>query len=263
MIKPGLFSSLITCCLIMFASCTTYKNIPYFQDFPENDTSKPLFIKSVPFKSPVIEPDDILIITMEAEDNTVSSLINSNSNSTESAVPGQAAPNGYTVDKDGYVKLKFLGKIKVAGLTTNEATNLIETEATKQFNNVTVKVKFGNFKVTVLGEVAHPATFVMPNEKVNIFDVLGMAGDLTIFGKRESVLLLRDSNSVEGKKAIRINLNSKNIVASPYFFLKPDDIVYIPPNQNKFTASNVTLTRNIGYGLTVISLATLILYRFF
>ena len=152
-------NSFIICSLILFSSCTTYKNIPYFQDFPENDTSKPLFIKSVPFKSPMIEPDDVLIITMETEDNVVSNIINSNSgsadnsSSTGSAVAGQAAapvPNSYTVDKDGYVKLKFLGKIKVAGLTTNEATNLIETEAAKQFNNVTVKVKFGNFKVPTI-----------------------------------------------------------------------------------------------------------------
>lgn len=255
-----LLNCFVICSLLLLGSCTTYKNIPYFQDFPETDTSHPIFIKSVPFKNPVIEPSDVLLITMQTEDNAVTNLINSTP--TEPTIPGQVEPNGNVVDKDGNIQLRFLGKIRVAGLTTKDAQELIQREANKQFNKAMVTVKFGNFKVTVLGEVAHPSTFIMPEEKVNIFDALSMAGDLTIYGKRESVLLLRDSSTLDGKKAIRLNLNSKNIVASPYFFLKPNDMLYIPPNQNKFTASNVVVTRNIGYTLSVLSILTFILYRF-
>jgi polysaccharide export outer membrane protein len=262
MAKAGrlqLFSGILVCILIMLGSCTPYKSIPYFSDFSDKDTVKPIFIKSPAFKSPVIEPEDILTITLETEDNAVKELLSSNS--AETASSDQTVPNGYTVNRDGYVRLRFLGKIKVAGLTTTEASNLIEGEANKQFNNASVEVRFADFKVTVLGEVGHPSTFVMPNEKVNIFDAIGLAGDITIYGKRESVLLLRDSINVEGKKAIRLNLNSKNIVSSPYFFLQPNDVLYVPPSKVKVDQSNGRLARNISIVASIISLIAIITYN--
>jgi polysaccharide export outer membrane protein len=254
MIKAGLFNSLIVCGLIIFSSCASHKSVTYFQDF--TDTSRHSYRETVAFKSPVIQPDDILIITVQTEDNTVTSILNTTAS-------GQEVPNGYLVDKDGTVKLPFIGKIKVTGLTTKEASDLIEEAVNKQFNNATVNVRFGNFKITVLGEVGRPSTYIMPNEKVNIFDVVGMAGDITLYGERDNVILLRDS--LQGKTMVRLNLDSKQVVSSPYFFLKPNDMVYVPPSKSRVKAinanSNAGIRSVVSIAVAIVTLTFLIIDR--
>jgi polysaccharide export outer membrane protein len=116
-----------------------------------------------------------------------------------------------------------------------------------------VSVRFANFNITVLGEVARPATYVVPNEKVSILDAIGMAGDLTIYGKRENVLLIRDSLGI--KKMMRFDLNSTSTLLSPYFYLRQGDVVYVEPAKSKIAASDAVKTRNItllGAGLSLL-----------
>ncbi|TKK68214.1 hypothetical protein FC093_11295 [Ilyomonas limi] len=259
-------------CILSLSSCTTYRSVPYFHDLP--DTARPTLAKTMPFKNPVIQPDDVLTITIQTIDNNVSALLNSANtvNGVTAAVPvsattvgigglGQQAINGYLVDKDGYVELSFVGKVKVGGLTTAQAQDKIRAEVDKYFNNPVVNVRYANFKITVLGEVARPSSYVMPNEKVTIFDALGMAGDLTIFGKRENVLLLRDSSSTDNREMVRLNLNSKGIVSSPYFYLKPNDIIYVEPSKYKIASVDAVRTRNITILTSVLSFAVIIVSR--
>src|SRR5690606_2821737 len=121
----------------------------------------------------------------------------------------------------------------------------------------TVQVRFANYKVTVLGEVNQPATYTMPNEKVSLLDAIGMAGDLTIFGKRENVLLIRDQDGQ--KEFVRFNLNSTDIFASPYYYLKQNDVIYVEASKGRAAANNTALMQTISIISTVITLGVLLI----
>lgn len=167
--------------------------------------------------------------------------------------------NGYLVSKDGNVELPFVGKIHLAGLTTNEAKELVTQEVNKYFNDAIINVRYANFKITVLGEVLRPATYIVPNEKINIFDALGMAGDMTIYGQRENVLLVRDTLS--NKKLIRLNLNNKDIVSSPYFYMQSNDIVYVQPNSSKIASTDAYRNRYIAIAASILTLAIVVVNK--
>jgi len=251
--------SIVVLFFLSLNSCKPPQNIPYFQDF--GDTAKPEVIRTVPFKSPIIQTDDILSITIQTIDNDVTNLLNSNGsvNNTNAAMPvastttGTNAPsvNGYLVSKDGDVELPFVGKIHVAGLTTSEARDLLTKEVNKYFNDAIVTVRYANFKITVLGEVERPASYVVPNEKINIFDALGMAGDMTIYAQKENVLLMRDT--LNDKKLIRLNLNNKNIVGSPYFYIQANDVIYVEPNKYKIASTDAYRNRYFAIAAAVLS----------
>jgi len=257
-----LFSGLAICFFLFSVfSCKPYQPVSYFNDFA--DTAKPIIVKTVPFKSPAIQPDDILNITMQTIDNNINDMLNNNTtiNNSSTSIPvvgsvtGTAQTvSGYLVDKDGNVNLAFIGKIHLAGLTTAQAKDLLTEEVNKYFNNAIVNVRYANFKITILGEVLRPATYVVANEKINIFDALGLAGDMTIYGQRENVLLVRDTLS--NKKLVRLNLNNKDIVSSPYFYMQSNDIIYIEPNE--FKVASTDAYRNRLFAL-VAALATVVI----
>ena len=248
----GLRALLLICSLsIFFGACKTTKVVPYFSDFP--DTARPTSAKAFPFKNPLIQPDDVLSITIQTIDNVVSAPVNTTNSSDVnggSATAGGQNVSGYLVDKDGLVELPFIGKIKVSGLTTAEARDTITRAADKLFVSPVVNVRLINFKITVLGEVSRPSTYVMPSEKVTIFDAIGVAGDLTLYGRRENILLIRDSTN-DSRQMVRLNLNSKNIISSPYFYLQPNDLVYVEPNKDRLIGSDATTGRRLTI-LTVV-----------
>jgi len=262
-IKFRVLSALsISAFFLCMVSCTTYKNFNYMEDFA--DTAKPELIKTVPFKSPVIQTDDILSITIQTIDNDVTNMLNNNTsvNNSTTTMPvlssSNASPispaqniNGYLVDKDGFVEIPFVGKVHIAGLTTSQAKDLLVTEVNKYFNDAIVNVRYANFKITVMGKVLKPSTYVVPNEKVNIFDALGMAGDMTIYGMKENVLLIRDS--ANNKKLIRMNLNNKDIISSPYFYLQSNDIIYVEPNKYKIASTDAYRNRYFAIAAMVLT----------
>jgi polysaccharide export outer membrane protein len=225
--------------LLFFSSCVTHKAVPYFADF--SDTAKPYATRTVVYKSPIIQPDDILLITIATLDNSLVSAVN-----TTNAINAGAQPaSGYIVNSHGIVELPFVGDIQLSGLTTTEAQDTIKKAADKLFNDPIVSVRYANFKITVLGEVNHPGSFVMPNEKVTLFDALGTAGDLTDNAKSNSILLVRDSTG-ENKQMVRLDINSKNIINSPYYFLRPNDMLYVEPTADKLlntTSANIARQR--------------------
>jgi polysaccharide export outer membrane protein len=240
-------------------SCKETQTIPYFHDLP--DTAKPTLAKTVPFKNPVIQPDDLLSITIQTIDNTfVNATVNTTNANSSAGTGGMQVPSGYLVNKNGMVELPFIGKIKLAGLTIAEAQETIRQAADKYFNDPVVNVRYANFKITVLGEVAKPSSFIMPNEKVTIFDALGMAGDLTIYGRRDNILLLRDTAG-DNRQMIRLNINSRDVVSSPYFYLQPNDLIYVEPNKNKIEGTDVSRARTFGLIGISISVLTLVLTR--
>ena len=257
------------CFLLLFDSCTSYKHFSYFEDLP--DTSKPVLATTVPFKEPVIANGDLLSITIQTIDNDVSALLNSsysvNGGSTNAPVLGtstsgngaQAVPNGYLVDKNGAVTLPFVGAVQISGMTTAEAKDAVSREVNKYFNNAVVNVRYANFRITVLGEVLHPATYIVPNEKINLFDGLAMAGDITVYGRRDNVVLVRDT--VGQKKIIRFNMNNTDIVSSPWFYLQPNDVIYVTPTKAKMAATDAYRNRSITILAALIGLATLVVSR--
>ncbi|RZJ20269.1 MAG: hypothetical protein EON51_15550 [Acinetobacter sp.] len=241
--------------LALLSSCATTKKVSYFQDIPLTGASQ---VKSMAqFTEPLIQNDDILSIQIFSIDPQSTQVVNQASSL--SALGGNSANNsnqliaGFLVDKNGEVELVGLGKLKLAGLTTYQAKNLIRDKAEGLYKKPSVEVRFVNFKVTVLGEVNRPAVYTMPNEKVTFLDALGLAGDMTIFGKRENVLLIR---SQDGKKEfIRFDMNSSDFINSPYFFLKQNDVIYVEPNKGKAATLNAARTQTyaiIGSALSVL-----------
>ncbi|HVW99346.1 MAG TPA: polysaccharide biosynthesis/export family protein, partial [Candidatus Babeliaceae bacterium] len=167
------------------------------------------------------------------------------------------------VDKNGYVDIPLAGKIKVGGLTTSEARDAITKVATTYFVNPVVNVRIINFKVTVIGEVMRPGQYTIQDEKASILDAIGMAGDLTIFAKRENVLLIRTVNN--DKEFIRFDLNSSDLFKSPYFYLKQGDVIYVEPNKSKAATTDAAQARNISVitsiSTVVVVVVSYILFR--
>ncbi|WP_256003300.1 polysaccharide biosynthesis/export family protein [Pedobacter deserti] len=253
------FTSLIVLSAVFIVSCGSTKNVPYFQDVSLDAQSE--LSNTAKFTEPVIQADDILSVSIFTIDPATGMIVNQvasqvmgtqgNAASTQNATP---STSGFIVDKNGEIELSLLGKMKVAGLTTFQAKDLIRNRASNSYQNPNVQVRFANFKITILGEVTKPASYIIPNEKVSILDALGLAGDLTIYGRRENVILIRD---IDGKKEFaRINLNSKDIFTSPYYYLRQNDVIYVEPNKGKAATLNQARTQTIaliGTALTVVA----------
>lgn len=229
-----------------FASCTSSKKIVYFNNIQDTVlTQQPYDLE------PIIQKSDLLNITVSSvnpEANiffntpnfTSSTAVNSGSTN-NSGTPGSSQPiMGYLVNPDGDIKFPELGNIKAEGLTRKLLEQKITQDLTdkKLLVDPIVIVRFLNFKVTVLGEVNKPTTINVANERISILEALGLAGDLTIYGKRENVLLIREE---AGKKIIhRIDLNSEKILTSPFYYLQTNDVVYVEPNRARIANSSRT-----------------------
>lgn len=244
--------------LSLFASCRSNKTIPYFKNIPKTEYNK---IEQAAYSELKIKEDDILDITIQTADVNATSQVNdaATSNSVVSPGAGQQRVAGFVVDKEGEVELPVLGRLKLKGLTTYEARNLIRQKANEFFVDPTVQVRFVNFKVTVIGEVNRPSSYTMPSERVTILDAIGMAGDLTIYGKRENVLLIREGDS--GKELVQFNLNDQEIFTSPYYYLKQNDIIYVEPSKGKIASAEASRYSVVAIIASLLSTTVLIFTR--
>jgi len=241
--------------------------VAYFKDVPDSAAAKKV-LQSVPLEAAIVHPDDVLNITIQTLDPNANTVLNqgnlpitsgavtsSNPNSTT-----QAVISGYLVDKDGFVHLPYVGDVLVKGLTTVQVKDLIAQKISVYFKDPVVNVRFTNFKITVLGEVRNPTTFLMPNENPTIFDALGLAGDISISGRRDNVMLIR--SDVDGKKEIvRLNLDSSSSITSSYFYLRPNDVLYVEPTLDRVASQSAYITRDIAIIASAISLMIVIVAR--
>lgn len=251
----------VTVCLFimtLLTSCVSNKKIAYFQDIQTVNQAE--LENAAKFTEPVIQTDDILSINVFTLNPQSGAIINQASStpvlggSANTAVAASQV-TGFLVDKNGDIELSLVGKIKVAGLTTYEARELVREKVSAFYQKPNVQLRFANFKVSVLGEVSAPSTYTLPNEKVTIMDALSLAGDLTIYGKRDNILIVRDNN---GKKEYaRLNLNSSEIFNSPFYYLKQNDVVYVEPNKRKVSASNTAQIQTISVIASVLSVIVL------
>lgn len=165
--------------------------------------------------------------------------------------------SGQSIDVDGNVTLSEVGKIKVANLSVYEAQEKIQKRVNEFLSNATVVVKLVSFKITVLGEVANPGYFYVYNDQATVLEALGMAGDLTDYGQRDNITLVRQ---VEGGSIVKVlNLKSKNVIASPYYYLMPNDVLYVQPLKAKLDRGNLGTLNVLSILFGAISTALLLL----
>jgi polysaccharide biosynthesis/export protein len=266
---------------LFFCSCHPTRRTTYFQDIP--DTGRLKTIPRAEYNEPRIQVDDILTVVIQTLDPQASAMINMGnigsspmgaasamsaaaspasamSGSSSSSAAGPVASPGYLVDKEGTITLPVVGKLKVAGQTTSQAREMIQSAADSFYKDPSVSVRYANFKINVAGEVARPGAYVMPNERVSILDAITMAGDLTIFGKRENVLLIRE-NADGTKTPYRINLKSSDFISSPYFYLKQNDYIYVEPDKGKAAALDASSTRNYAIIASILTIIIVIVSR--
>ena len=247
--------------VVILTGCGSTKNIPYFQnsDSIDYDQSKYLYDAR-------IMPKDILTITVSTVNpdaaipfnQTVPTVMNQNTRSTYS----QPTLQTYLVDNNGFIDYPVIGSLKVGGLTKSECEQQIYRKIKPYMNeneNPVVTVRMANYKISVLGEVARPGMYNVGNEKINILEALAQAGDLSIYGVREKVKLIREDSL--GRKEIHVlDLTDANIISSPYYYLQQNDIVYVEPNKVTARNSSVGATTTLWFSATsiLISLTSLL-----
>lgn len=233
----------IVFCLFVysFSSCISQKQITYFQTPTPDSTAVPEDIQNR--YVPTIQPNDLLGINVNSLNPEASSIFNPyvgiEQRSTFQTPNGQIPvlpAVGYLVDVDGNVQLPLVGKIKIGGLTTIAARDIIQEKLKPYLKEPTVAVRFLNFKVSVLGEVVRPSMFSVPNEQMTLPEALSLAGDITIYGRRDNVLIIRE---IDGKREFgRIDMTRRDLFKSPYYYLHPNDIIYIEPGKARLTSAD-------------------------
>lgn len=252
-----------------FSSCYSSKNTTYFQDL--TDTTK---IYSQVIKENYeahIQPDDVIEIIVSSINPQATAIfnlgnntpvitgVNSNTNALTMANSRTPTSSGYLVNKDGIIDFPVLGKLQVKGFTMSQLKDSLAFKLDVYLKDPIVNVRLLNYKITVLGEVTRPASYNLQSERVSVVDAIGMAGDLTIFGKRDNVLLVREVN---GQRIfVRLNLLSSTIFTSPYYYLKQNDVVYVEPNKSKIAATDVQTIRNISILTSIITLLIVAITR--
>jgi len=204
--------------------------IAYFQAMP-GDSATMLADSIYPFR---IQPGTELNISVATLNEELDALFNPHiqtalANTTNN--PDTKQPAGYLVDAQGYINFPILGRVQLRNLTTFEAADLLASQLSKQANNPFVRVRVINFQVTVMGEVNRPAVLNVSRESMTLPEAISLAGDLTIYGKRENVLVIRQR---AGKREFgQVNLQDRSVFRSPYYYLQPNDMVYIEPKKSK------------------------------
>ena len=223
--------------VLFTTSCSGPKRSIYFKDAtPNNPTVVTQKIDLV--KEAIIQPDDILAINVtspssivEDKGNTTVAIFNGGGTPyTSNATLGGANttnPNGYLVDPSGYIDFPFLGKVKVGAMTIRQAKDALANRLRNIVKEPVVEMRIVNYKVTILGEVGHPGTIMAPNHKISIIDAIAAAGDIPITGRKDNIMVVRETEGV--REFAQLNLNSREVFTSPYFYLKQNDIVYVEP----------------------------------
>ncbi|GHT53514.1 polysaccharide biosynthesis protein [Bacteroidia bacterium] len=224
----GLFFTLLLTLIV--TSCGSKKDILYFQDierFPLNATDRAQYqIRIV--------PNDNLLITVSALNPVAAEPFNS-VNLTTGSLSGSLEYRGYLVDERGDINFPVIGKVALGGLTKTEAEKLLSDKISHYIKDLVVNIRFMNYKVSILGEVNRPGTYVINDEKISIPEALSLAGDLTIYGQRQNVQIYRMENGE--KKYYTVDLTSPAVFYSPYYYLQQNDLVYVKPNKARAGAS--------------------------
>jgi polysaccharide export outer membrane protein len=224
---------------LIITSCTNTKKATYFNELTNGELQY-----KVEDLEPVIQKNDILNITITSLNGEANQIFNlySVSTSVGSVNAGTITQtSGYLVDQQGNIQLPMLGTIKAAGLNKNQLKATLTKSLVEKniLYDPIINIRYLNYKVTVLGEVDKPSVINVPSERITLLEALGLAGDLTMFAKRENVLIIREE--AEGKRVTHhINLNSNELLTSPYYYLQSNDVVYVAPTKANVANSSTT-----------------------
>lgn len=248
------FLFLIT--LFFLSSCASKKDVVYLQDV-ENETA---IEQSVSYE-PVIKCDDMLSVIVAADQPDLTIPFNLPQIQGNYQVnDSQEGIKTYLVDPNGYIDFPVIGKVKLAGLTRTQAKKELENKIKEYIKEPSVNLRILNFKISVMGEVNKPNTYKITSERVTVLEAISMAGDMTIYGKRSNILVIRE---IDGKKTFnRVDLTKKDFISSPFYYLNQNDVVMVEPNKTKVNSSvigpNVTVTIS---ALSLLTTIAIILFR--
>ncbi|MDQ0639471.1 polysaccharide export outer membrane protein [Pedobacter sp. W3I1] len=208
----------------IITGCAPRRDLVYFSNLAKQTSEVKLQGQEVK-----IQQNDLLSVSINSlnqESNVLFAVNTRNANA-----DNNYKIEGYRVSKDGMINLPVVGNIRLEGLTIEQAQASISKELDKYVKKPVVDVQLVNFKVTVIGEVNRPSTFTVQGDNINLLEALGMAGDMTVYGKRENVLVIRQQDGQRVMK--RLNLNNQDVMDSPFFYLKQNDVVYVEPDKSK------------------------------
>lgn len=245
---------------LVLGSCSSAK-LAYFDDLNDAETG---IVGNVDYNIRLIPSDELLItVTSEIPEATMIYNLPIANPALKYEIANVTSVNSkqqtYIVDKSGDIIFPVLGKLHVEGMTTSELAEMLTQEIAKDVEAPYVRVELVNFKIKVLGEVDKPGSYKIDSERISILDALAEAGDMTVYGRRDNVLLIREENGVRSYH--RLNLNDSKILESPYFYLQQNDVVYVEPGdakkgQAEFNQNNtyrVSIVSTIITGLSVIA----------
>jgi polysaccharide export outer membrane protein len=264
----------------LFPSCVNTRSLTYMQG--TFDTAQ---LSQVKIPEARVRPGDLLSIIVYSDNPEATALfnqslitVNSNSgaSSSSSAGPtgtggagggsgssagaiggGSPTTPGYLVDEDGNIQFQGLGVLHVEDMTKDSLKILLDLRLKQYLKNPYYTIRFMNYRFTMLGEVQHPGIFSIPGEHISLLEAIGLAGDLTLYGRRDNILIIRET---EGKREYaRLDLTKPQIMASPYFYLQQNDVVYIEATKRKVLANDQVTTRNVTIAATIISALAIVI----
>jgi polysaccharide biosynthesis/export protein len=239
-------------------SCGQQKKIAYYQDVDSfKDVNKNYYESK-------IQPDDLLMIIVSTPDPEAAVPFNLSAESVatpiaQSTTMTQRQHMLYLVDKDGKIEFPTLGTIDLMGKTKNEAISILKGKLLQYVKNPIINIRVMNYKVSVQGEVNRPGTYSATSERITLLEALSLAGDLTIYGKRHNVLIIRE---IDGKKTIgRIDLTKSDFINSPYYYLMQNDVVYVEPNGAKSNSSTFNQNIPVWVSLSSVLISLVLLFK--
>jgi polysaccharide biosynthesis/export protein len=263
------FNLFIILTLSIFVSgCRSTGDITYFQEGNSSKGSdKVVFPNFEKDKNPkfstyeaIIRPNDILSIYVNSLSPEATTFFNEINTPDQSASAFTTRTSvGYLVDVNGFIEMPLIGKVKLGGLSTLHARDTLTRRLENFLQSPTVRIYFENYRVTILGEVSRPGVFTVTNEKLSLTEALGLAGDLTIFGDRKRVMLIREQEGE--KKFISLDLTSRDLFQSPYYYLHSNDVLYIEPVKAR-AAQGDNFYRLAPFVMSTITLVAVLVTRF-
>lgn len=245
-------------CILFLSSCNSSKNVTYFQDIPlEQNIST---VKSSDIK---VMPKDLISIVVSSKNPELAALFNLPKVSYQagSATSNESTANqilGYTVDSGGNIDFPVLGSIHVAGLSREQLASVIKERLVKEnlVNDAVITVDFLNLKISVLGEVKNPGKYSIDRDQITLLEAISMAGDLTIYGKRNGIMVIREADG--NRITYKMDLRSSETFSSPAYYLRQNDVIYVEPNNTRAGQStiNENNVKSVSLWMSIASFAT-------
>jgi polysaccharide export outer membrane protein len=252
--------------IVLSTSCGNIKNLQYLQG--SFDTAR---LAKVQVPEPIIQKGDLLGITVYSDDPLATAAVTRQvgastpitlSIENNATSPMNSAANGYLVNQQGDLQLYKLGSLHAEGLTKDQLADTLEVLYAKQdlLKNPYVEIRFLNYKITVVGEVNRPGPYSVPTDKLSAFEAIGLAGDITVYGRRDNVLVVREVNGE--RKFGHLNLKDPNVFLSPFYYLQQNDLVVVDVGKNKAGVNNQSTLQTVSLGATFLSIAAVFISLF-